>query len=265
MGPLVGGAPATLAPARLVQANISILERYTLLYSESLILPGVMFAPLQWAGVHPVMIYNLVVASGMVFSGHGRRAPRARVDRRWLRCGVRGYRICLSSISVRSLRALAASADAVDPMALWALHRMVRSGRTADAVLLGVFCAFELLSCVYFGLMLFPFIAVVAIVIVGAYIRISMTREEFSASVNRPFVVHAVKSMLLAIAVFGLLAAPLGIAYVRASRIVGERGAAEAMGGSAVPSDYLAAPRINLLYAKATENLEDPSAGCFRA
>ena len=252
-----------IAPARLVQANIFYPERYTLLYSESLILPGVIFAPLQWAGVHPVIVYNLVFASGIVFSGLGLALLALELTDDGFAAAIAAIAFAFLPFRMDHYAHLQLQQTQWIPMALWSLHRTVRLGRTADGVLLGVFSAFQLLSCVYFGLMLFPFLAVVAAVIVGAHIRVGSTREEFSAAVSRAFVMSRVKAMVFAVVAFGVLAAPLGAAYVRASRIVGERGAGEAMAGSALPSDYLAAPRISLLYAKATEKFGGPERRLF--
>ena len=237
-----------IAPARLVHANIFYPERYTLLYSESLILPGVIFAPLQHAGVHPVVIYNLALGSGMVFSGLG-------LALLVLELTDDAYAAAIAAIAFACLPFRFAHYAHVQlqqtqwiPMALWALHRTVRRGRMSDATLLGVFSAFQLMSCVYFGLLLFPFITAVAAVIVAAHIRVRTTRDDFSASVRRSFATSVIRSLVIAGAAFAVLAAPLGSAYVRASHIVGERGLDEVMAGSAVPADYLAAPQSSVMY-----------------
>ncbi|HXI30493.1 MAG TPA: hypothetical protein VNG89_18775, partial [Vicinamibacterales bacterium] len=57
------------APAHLFDANIFYPERNTLAYSENLIVPGLAAAPLQWLGVGPILIYNLVFLSGFALSG----------------------------------------------------------------------------------------------------------------------------------------------------------------------------------------------------
>src|SRR5215831_16697053 len=52
------------APAHLFDANIFYPERNTLAYSETLLLPGTVAAPLFWLGIGPILIYNLVFLSG---------------------------------------------------------------------------------------------------------------------------------------------------------------------------------------------------------
>jgi hypothetical protein len=46
-------------------------ERNTLAYSETLLVPGIIAAPLHWLGVGAVLIYNLVFLSGFALSGVG--------------------------------------------------------------------------------------------------------------------------------------------------------------------------------------------------
>ena len=59
------------APAHLFDANIFYPERRTLAYSETLLVPAMVAAPLHWAGVGPLLVYNLVFLSGFVISGVG--------------------------------------------------------------------------------------------------------------------------------------------------------------------------------------------------
>ena len=56
-------------PLRLFDGNMFYPERLTLTYSDSVIVPALMSAPLFWMGVHPVLTYNLLLLSGFVFSG----------------------------------------------------------------------------------------------------------------------------------------------------------------------------------------------------
>src|SRR6185503_18739166 len=59
------------APAHLFDANIFYPERNTLAFSETLLVPGLIVAPLHWLGVGPILIYNLVFLSGFAISGVG--------------------------------------------------------------------------------------------------------------------------------------------------------------------------------------------------
>src|SRR3982074_1976947 len=59
------------APARLFDANIFYPERNTLAFSEMLLVPGTIAAPLHWLGVGPILLSTLVFLSGFALSGVG--------------------------------------------------------------------------------------------------------------------------------------------------------------------------------------------------
>ena len=56
------------APARLFQGNFFYPERDTLAYSEPLIVPALMGAPLHWLGASPVFVFNIVLILGFALT-----------------------------------------------------------------------------------------------------------------------------------------------------------------------------------------------------
>jgi hypothetical protein len=52
------------SPARLFNTNIFYPARDTLAFSEPLIVPALMGAPLQWLGASPVLVFNIVLIAG---------------------------------------------------------------------------------------------------------------------------------------------------------------------------------------------------------
>ena len=56
-------------PRHLFDANIFYPERFTLTFSDPVILPALTASPLLAGGVHPVVAYNLLLMSGFWFSG----------------------------------------------------------------------------------------------------------------------------------------------------------------------------------------------------
>jgi hypothetical protein len=56
-------------PLHLFEAPIFYPARHALAFSEHMFVQGVMGAPLQWAGVSPVLVYNLLVWAGFTLSG----------------------------------------------------------------------------------------------------------------------------------------------------------------------------------------------------
>jgi hypothetical protein len=56
------------APFRLFEAPIFYPESHTLAYSEHLLVPSMMGAPLLWLGASPVLVYNLLIMLGLTLS-----------------------------------------------------------------------------------------------------------------------------------------------------------------------------------------------------
>jgi hypothetical protein len=237
-----------IAPARLFHANIFYPERYTLLYSESLIAPALTVAPLSWLGVPPVVVYNVAFLLALVFSGVGVALLVLELTGTAAAAVVSGIVFAFMPFRMDHYSHMQLQQTQWIPMALWALHRVMDSGRTKHAVLLGAFAALQLLSCVYFGLFLFPYLATVALVLFFARARVAAQGPDVAFIVNRRFAASRLVAACVAAAVFLALAGPLGLAYVRASQVVGERSPDEAIAGSATPANYLGAPRNSTLY-----------------
>jgi len=58
------------APLQLFDANIFYPERDTLAYSEPLIVPALMGAPLYWVGFSPVFVFNIVLMLGFALTAY---------------------------------------------------------------------------------------------------------------------------------------------------------------------------------------------------
>ncbi len=56
-------------PLSLFEAPILHPEQHSLAFSEHMFVPAVMGAPLLWAGVSPVTVYNLLIIAGLALSG----------------------------------------------------------------------------------------------------------------------------------------------------------------------------------------------------
>src|SRR6516162_2572890 len=55
-------------PAHLFEANIFYPAHDALAFSEPLIVPALMGAPLAWLGASPVLVYNLVLLAGFALT-----------------------------------------------------------------------------------------------------------------------------------------------------------------------------------------------------
>src|SRR5262249_45938026 len=134
------------------------------------------------------------------------------------------------------------------PFAMLSFHRLLDSNRLRDGVWLGVCVACQMLSCMYYGLFLIPYMAVVC----GAMLiaRRRMPRQRLVA-------------LAVAAAIVGVAMIPVGRAYLSARSVVGERGSAEVANGSATWRNYLAPPEVNALYGKVFARFMDPERRLF--
>ena len=225
-----------IAPAHLFDANIFYPERRTLAFSETLLLPSLVVAPLRWIGFGPLLVYNVVFLSGFVLSGSGVALLVRSLTGNGLAGFVAGIVFAFLPYRIDHYPHLQLQQTQCLPFAFWAFHRLLQTGRVRDGMLFGGFAAGQVLSCMYYGLFLVPFMAVVcAALLIGQW---PLTRRHWIA--------------LTAAAVIAAGAVlPVGIAYLGAHEVVGERSAEEVERGSATPLNYLGPPEFNLVYGTA--------------
>lgn len=230
------------APAHLFDANIFYPERRTLAYSETLLLPSAIAAPLHWLGVGPLLVYNLVLLSGFIVSGVGVALLVRSLTGRDGPAILAGIIFAFLPFRIDHYPHMQLQQTQCLPFAMWAFHRLLRSGRLRDGALFGAFVAGQMLSCMYYGLLLIPYFAVVCgtLWIAGLQKGRIAGREGW----------RAWRALAVAALVVVAAAAPVGKAYLGARKVVGERGRAEVVQGSAKLTDYLGPPEENLLYGQ---------------
>ena len=237
-----------IAPAHIFDANIFYPERNTLAYSETLLVPGLLAAPLSWLGVAPIPIYNLVFLSGFALSGVGVALLVRRLTGNSGAAIVAGLVFAFPPYRIDHYAHLQLQQTQFIPLALWAFHRLLDSGRVRDGVLLGVFTACQMLSCMYYGIFLVPYLAVVCGTLLIAKRRV--TRTQLAA-------------LAAAAAIVAVAMIPVGRAHLAARKVVGERGRAEVAQNSATWRNYLAPPEVNAVYGKVFARFMDPERRLF--
>lgn len=244
------------APAHLFDANIFYPERRTLAYSETLLLPAAIVAPLHWMGVGPILVYNLVFLSGFAFSGVGTALLVRSLTGSGAAGVIAGIIFAFLPYRIDHYAHMQLQQTQCLPFALWAFHRLLRSGRVRDGALFGAFVAGQILSCMYYGLLLVPYLTVVCgtMWIAGLQKRriAEFNRPELNSSINSAvlqFCHSAIPLLVAAVIVVGV-AAPVGKAYLGARKVVGERGRDEVVNGSATLTDYLGPPEENIVYGR---------------
>ena len=216
-------------PLHLFDANIFYPERYTLAYSESMIVQAAMAAPLLWSGLSPVLVYNLLVIAGFTLNGW----VMTWVMRRWtgdLTAAITaGILFAFNSNILTRLPHMQALHVEFLPMALFAWDLLLREPRVRHAVLFGTMVALQSLTSVY--LLVFTFSAVAAAVLAraGEWVGVRFRRVA-------PLV-------LLAAAVAAVLTVPFLLPYLWTHEEQGfERSLADARNLAATLGSYLASP-----------------------
>jgi len=246
------------APAHLFDANIFYPERRTLAYSETLLAPSVVVAPLLWLGVGPIFVYNLVFFSGFAISGVGMALLVRSLTGNGVAGIVSGIIFAFLPYRIDHYPHMQLQQTQCLPFAMWAFHRVLQSGRVRDGLLFGAFVAGQILSCMYYGLLLIPYLAVVCGTMWIAELqkrRIAELqqgrRAELNSSINSAILQFCRSAMplLAAAVVIVAVTAPVGKAYLGAHRVVGERPRDEVeQNGSARLTDYLGVPEENIVY-----------------
>lgn len=124
------------APLSLFDANIFHPEPTTLAYSEHLVVPALMGAPLAWAGASPVLVHNLLLLAGLTLTGWA----TCLVVSRWTGDTLAGiFAGTVAAFNAHTLTRLPhVQAMHVEflPLALLALDRLIDHRRTRDALAL---------------------------------------------------------------------------------------------------------------------------------
>ncbi len=216
-------------PLHLFDANIFYPERYTLAYSESMIVQAAMAAPLLWSGLSPVLVYNLLVIAGFALNGF----VMTWVMRRWTgdmpASIAAGILFAFNSNILTRLPHMQALHVEFLPVALLAWDLLLREERVKHALLFGAAVALQSLTSVY--LLVFTFSAVSAAVIARA--------SEWAGSRFR----RVVPLVLLAAVVAAAMTVPFLLPYLWTHEQQGfERSLDDARNLAATLGSYLASP-----------------------
>jgi hypothetical protein len=223
-------------PAHIFDANIFYPERRTLAYSETLLVPGLMTAPLLWAGGGPILAYNLLFLSGFVCSGLGTfllvRSLTGRVDAAL----VAGVLFAFQPFRIDHYAHLQMQLTEFMPLGLWGLHRTLAAGRLTDGLLTGFFVAANALSCMYYGIFFGAYL-----VVLGCALMAALRGRRLS---------RAVAALAAGAALAFAILAPLSRPYFQNRQQLGDRSRELVAIGSAEPRNYLAVSANNWLYAE---------------
>ena len=222
------------SPAHLFNGNIFEPERGVLAYSDAMLVEGVLAAPLQWAGMPPVLVHNLMLLGAIVASGVGIFVLARHLTGCVGGALAAGIIFSFAPYRFEHYMHMELQWTVWSPWALWALQRTIETGSTRFGLLAGLFLALQVTSSVYYGVFLFMLIAVVAL------LQLIPLRGRHLMRTAR------------AVALGGIVAASVSVVYSlpysAASARVGTRSTSEIKTFSARPRDYRVATPTNLLY-----------------
>ena len=131
------------APLHLFEANIFYPAHDSLAFSEPLIVPGVMGAPLAWAGASPVLVYNLVLIAGFALTAFAAFLLVERWTGSWTAGLLAGSAFAFNTHTLTRLPHVQGIHIYGLPLALLAADRLFRDGskRAAGALAIALVLA----------------------------------------------------------------------------------------------------------------------------
>jgi hypothetical protein len=220
-------------PRHLFDANIFYPHARTLAFSDAMLFEGVLAAPFLWAGVNPVVVYNLLFLAGIVSSGAGMfvlvRYLTEHVDAALVSAAV----FTLAPYRVEHVIHLELQWTVWMPLTLWAVHRTIDEGRMRFGVLTGLFLWLQVVSCVYYGAFLGLFVGALALMLIAS---------------NPRQAGRAIGPLLVGALLAAALAWPYALPYIANTRALGPRPMAEVARFSAEWGSYVTAPHQNWLW-----------------
>jgi hypothetical protein len=151
-------------PLHLFDAPIFHPERDALAFSEHMVVQSVMGAPLQWAGVSPVLVFNLLVWAGFALSGFA----MCVLMEKWTGSGLAGVVAgCLFAFNAHLLTRFAhlqAMHIEFFPVVLYAFDRLLRRPDVRTAALLAGMFVLQALCSNYTMVMMAGALAVALVV-----------------------------------------------------------------------------------------------------
>src|SRR6185503_16107135 len=117
-------------PLHLFQANIFYPARDVLAFSEPLIVPAILGAPVAWLGGSPVLVYNLMVIAGFALSALAAYALMLRWTHDRIAALLAGTTFAFNTHTLTRLAHVQGLHLYGLPMALLATDRIITDGRT---------------------------------------------------------------------------------------------------------------------------------------
>ena len=222
------------SPSTLFQANIYYPEPNTLAFSDAMVVESLIASPLLWAGIRPVLVHNLLLLGAIVASAIAMFVLVNRLTRNRAAGVIAGIIFAFAPYRFEHYMHMELQWTMWMPLALWAVHRTIDSGRWQHGLQAGCFVALQMLSSVYYGI----FLATLLPLVTGLLLL----------TVPRPQALRALKALAVGAAAAAIVCSIYALPYRAAARQVGPRPPDQIRQFSAQPSDYLVATPDNRIY-----------------
>ena len=216
------------APLHLFDANIFYPERYTLAYSEPMIVQSVMAMPLLWCGASIVLAYNLILIAGFVLSAWAMTLVVQRWTKDWTAGLVAGAIFGFNAHSLSRIPHLQAQHLEFLPLALYALDRVFEAPTARNGLKLAGWFVLQSLTSVY-------------LLVISVFALIASTIARLPDVKRRPLA--SLGALAAAAAASVAILAPFLLPYWHVSRDLGlVRTVDDAANFAASWSSYLSTP-----------------------
>ena len=197
------------SPSTLFQANIYYPEPNTLAFSDAMVVESLIASPLLWAGMRPVLVHNLLLLGAIVASAIAMFVLVNRLTRNRAAGVIAGIIFAFAPYRFEHYMHMELQWTIWMPLALWAVHRTIDSGRWQHGLQAGGFVALQMLSSVYYGI----FLATILPLVTGLLLL----------TVPWPQALRAVKALAVGAAAAAIVCSIYALPYRAAARQVGLR------------------------------------------
>ena len=221
---------------RLFDGNIFWPDKKTLAYSDAVLLQGILGAPLVALGVPVLGVANLLTLIGLVGSAFSAYLLAHRLTGHRGAAVVAGLIFAFSSYRRVHLPHLELQWAQWMPLAFWAWHRLLDTGRMRDGLLCAGAVLLQLFSSIYYAVFL-----AIGLAIVGG---ITLAARRFRIAMP------ALLGLAAGAVVVAVGAATYGRPYAAVRLLVGDRTLEETARYSATPRSFVTTSTDNVVYAR---------------
>ena len=221
-------------PRPLFDANIFHPTPLTLTFSDSILLIGLTGAPFLAAGLHPVVVYNILMVSAFLLSGIAVYFLAVRLTGSAMAAFIAGVLYGFHPYRFEHYGHLEQVSTHWIPLALLALLRFAESWKTRWAIVAALCMVAQLYTCMYIGV----FFPIYAVAVIGTLLVVR-ARPPWR-QLATPLGVAAVIAVAAAL--------PLARPFMAAQALKGERSEDAVRFYSADVSDYLRPHERSALY-----------------